>query len=229
MPLAPVGRTRNTAARVVAGVGAAALLLGLAACKGSGSSGANSAPAPSETTVAGAASASGSLTPPGAHLKLGQGATVGWVPPGSDTGTGPHKGLKLQVTVMSIMKGTIGDFKNVQLKPQERNSTPYYVKVRIKALGSTPPSGTNDDPDVTLDAIDDRGQEQNNIIFLGTFTRCDDASPPKPFANGKSFSSCLTYLMPGGGAIRQMAWKNGPSKANAVTPYFEKPVVWSAA
>jgi hypothetical protein len=57
----------------------------------------------------------------------------------------------------------------VQLKAGERNSTPYYVKVRIKALGSTPPPGTSDDPDVTLDAVDDRGQQQSNIIFLGTF------------------------------------------------------------
>jgi hypothetical protein len=227
MPLAPGRRIRNTAGRVVAGVGVAALALGLTACKESGSSGAKAAPAPSETTSA-AAGASGGLTPPGTRLRPGQSATVGWVPPDAGAVTGPHKGLKLQVTVLSIEQGKLGDFKNVQLKAEERNSTPYYVKVRIKALGSIPPSGTNDDPDVTLDAIDDRGQQQNNIIFLGTFARCDDTAPPKPFANGKSYRSCLTYLMPGGGSIQQMAWKNGPSKANAVTPYFEKPVVWSA-
>lgn len=66
-------------------------------------------------------------------------------------------------------------------------------------------------------------------IFLGTFAKCDGVSPPKPFANGKSFSSCLTYLMPGDGSVQQMAWKNGPSKANAVTPCSEKPVVWAGA
>lgn len=219
---------RRIEGRVVAGAGVAALAFGLAAC--GGSSGTAKTPGtPPVTTASEASNVSGDLTPPGTHLRLGQGATVGWVPPRSGLGTGPHKGLKLRVTVLSIMKGTIGDFKNVQLKPEQRASTPYYVKVRIKALGGTPPPAANDDPDVTLDAIDDRGQQQNNLIFLGTFSRCDDASPPKPFANGRSFGSCLTYLMPGGGAIRQMVWKNGPSKANTVTPYFEKPIVWAGA
>jgi hypothetical protein len=228
----PGRRKGSTAGPLSAGAGIALLALGLAACGGSGSAGTTSSGTPGRTAASGApgasggSGASGKLTPPGTRLRLGQDATVGWVPPGSATGNGPHKGLKLQVTVLSIVKGTIGDFKNVQLKPEEKASTPYYVKVRIKALGNTPPSGTNDDPDVTLDAIDDRGQRQSSIIFMGTFSRCDDTSPPKPFANGKSYESCLTYLMPGGGAIQRMAWNNGPSAANAVSPYFEKPVVW---
>ncbi|MDN3354097.1 hypothetical protein [Actinomadura sp. DC4] len=211
--------------RVVAGTGVAVLAFGLVACKGSSD---KAGPAPSETTADAAPAGSAGLTPPGTHLRLGQAATVGWVPAGGSLETA-QKGFKLQVNVLSITKGTIGDFKNVQLKPEERKSTPYYVKVRIKTLSSTAPTGTNNDPDVTLDAIDDRGQQQNNIIFMGTFTRCDDITPPKPFKNGKSYSSCLAYLMPGGGSIRQVVWKNGPNKANKVTPYFEKPIVWAGA
>jgi hypothetical protein len=216
------------AGRAAAGIGAAALAL--AACGGSGSgasgsSGTSATPTPTAVAAAG----SGSLTPPGTHLGFGKAATAGWVPTSLDTGSGAHKALKLQVTVVSVEKGTIADFKNVRLKATERSSTPYYVKVRIKALGSTPPSGANDDPDVIVDAVDDRGQQQSNIIFLGTFSRCDDARPPKPFANGKSYDSCLTYLMPGGGSIQKVQWNSGPSKANEVTPYFEKPIVWAAS
>jgi hypothetical protein len=204
-------------------------VLALAACGGSGS-GASGSPrtSPSTTPTEAAAAGSADLTPPGTHLKFGQAATAGWVPTSLDTGSGAHKALKLQVTVRSVEKGTMADFKNVQLKAGERNSTPYYVKVRIKALGTTPPSGATDDPDVIVDAVDDRGQQQSNIIFLGTFQRCDDAAPPKPFANGKSYESCLTYLMPGGGSIQKVQWNSGPSKAGKVTPYFDNPIVWAA-
>ncbi len=196
---------------------------------GAGTAATTPAAAAGSAAGSGGSGASGALTPPGTQLKVGQQAVTGWVPPSIHTGTGAHQGYRLQVTVESIQRGTIADFKNVQLKAEEKASTPYYVKVRIKALGSTPPAGANDDPDVTLDAVDDRGQQQSNIIFFGDFPRCDDASPPKPFANGKSYRSCLTYLMPGGGSIQKMLWKDGPSKANAVTPYFDKPIVWADA
>jgi hypothetical protein len=215
------------AGRAAAGIGVA--VLALAACGGSGSGASGSSASATPTPTVAAAAGSGGLTPPGTHLRFGKAATAGWVPTSLDTGSGAHKALKLQVTVTSVEKGTIADFKNVRLKAAERNATPYYVKVRIKALGSTPPSGADDDPDVTLDAVDDRGQQQGNIIFLGAFPRCDDARPPKPFANGKSYESCLTYLMPGGGSIQRVQWNSGPSKANEVTPYFDKPIVWAAS
>jgi hypothetical protein len=34
--------------------------------------------------------------------------------------------------------------------------------------------GPDSDPAITFTAIDDRGQEQQSITFLGTFSRCDD-------------------------------------------------------
>ena len=85
------------------------------------------------------------------------------------------------------------------------------------------------DPDITFDAIDDRGQQQGSVTFFGTFPRCDNKSAPKPFVNGKSYTSCITYLMPGGGSIQKMQWNDGPAKGEAVTPYFDNPVVWSAS
>jgi hypothetical protein len=226
--------------RIIAWTAAAVLLPGLAACGGSSSGGgaassASAVPqtaapatssAPSPSTVAG--SAAGGLTPPGTHLGFGQEATVGWVPSSTATGTAARNGLKLQVTVESIDKGTMADFKNVQLNGSERKSTPYYVKVRIKALGNTPPKGT-DDPAITFDAIDDRGQQQESVTFFGTFPRCNEAMVPKSFANGKSYESCLAYLMPGGGSIQKVQWADGPAKADDVTPYFDHPIVWGGS
>lgn len=209
-------------------IGVGALAFGLTACGGSGgSSSASVATSPTQATTVNPAEASAGLTPPGTKLAFGQKAIVGWVPPGGSEGPGEHKGYKLQITVESIQKGTIADFKNVKLKAEEQHSTPYYVKVRMKALGKTAPKAPETtDPDVTFDAIDDRGQDQNNIIFLGTFARCDDKEPPKPFVNGRSYESCLAYLMPGGGSIQKVQWNSGPAKGDDVTPYFEHPIVW---
>ena len=158
-------------------------------------------------------------------MPLGGPATVGWVPPSQDLGTGAHKGIKLQVAVVSIQKGTMADFRNVELNGTQRNSTPYYVQLRVTAL-SNASVPKDSDPAITFTAIDDRGQEQQSITFLGTFSRCDDPTPPKQFVSGKTYQSCLAYLIPGGGSIQKVQWDNGPAAANQVTPYFDRPIVW---
>lgn len=226
--------------RIAAWAIAAVAVPGLAACSGtsSGSSPASpgsspaastsspaQSPAASQPAAQGQTAGSGSLTPPGTHLAFGGPATVGWVPPSQDTGNGAHHGLKLQVTVVSIQKGTMADFRNIELNANERKSTPYYVQLRVTALGSTPPP-KDSDPAITFTAIDDRGQEQQSVTFLGTFARCDDPFPPKQFVSGKTYQSCLTYLIPGGGSVQKVQWDNGPAAANQVTPYFERPIVW---
>ena len=231
--------------RITAWAIAAVAVPGLAACSGSstGSSPASpgsssaagtsssapsqaaSQPTSSQPTAQDQAAGSGSLTPPGAHLAFGGPATVGWVPPSQDTGTGAHRGIKLRITVVSIQKGTMADFRNVQLNGTERKSTPYYVQLRVTALSSTLPP-KDSDPAITFTAIDDRGQQQQSITFLGTFSRCDDPMPPKQFVSGKTYESCLAYLIPGGGSIQKVQWDNGPAAANEVTPYFDRPIVW---
>jgi hypothetical protein len=227
--------------RIAAWAIAAVAVPGLAAC--SGTSSGSSPASPSSSAAAGSNSpaqspassqpaqgqgqtaGSGSLTPPGTHLALGGPATVGWVPPSQDLGTGAHKGIKLQVTVVSIQKGTMADFRNVELNGNQRSSTPYYVQLRVTALSNaTVPKDS--DPAITFTAIDDRGQEQQSITFLGTFSRCDDPTPPKQLVSGKTYQSCLAYLIPGGGSIQKVQWDNGPAAANAVTPYFDRPIVW---
>ena len=205
----------------------------LAACGGSSPGGISSpgvsAPVHSRAAarpdVPGRTAGSGGLTPPGTHLGFGRDATVGWVPPSTDSGTGAHQGIELRVTVESIEKGTMADFRNVELSGKQRSSTPYYVQLRVTAL-SNASVPKDSDPAITFTAIDDRGQEQQSITFLGTFSRCDDTTPPKQFVSGKTYQSCLAYLIPGGGSIQKVQWDNGPAAANAVTPYFDRPIVW---
>jgi len=120
---------------------------------------ATSAPAQpsSQSPAAAAKTGAGGLTPPGTHLGFGKDAIVGWVPP-SDNGTGAHKGIKLQVTVESIQKGTLADFRNVNLDAKEKKDTPYYVTLRITELQNAPVP-QDSDPAITFTAIDDRGQQ----------------------------------------------------------------------
>ena len=226
--------------RIAAWAIAAVAVPGLAACSGSspassgssptasssaGTSSPAQSPTASQSAAQGQTAGSGSLTPPGTHLAFGGPATVGWVPPSQDLGTGAHKGIKLQVTVVSIQKGTMADFRNVELNGKQRSSTPYYVQLRVTAL-SNASVPKDSDPAITFTAIDDRGQEQQSITFLGTFSRCDDPTPPKQFVSGKTYQSCLAYLIPGGGSIQKVQWDNGPAAANEVTPYFDRPIVW---
>lgn len=222
--------------RMAAWAVAVAALPVLAACGGSSGGGgsAGNQPSPDEPPVSTSApqtpsappssdagTSGGKLTPPGAHLAFGQQAIVGWDP--DDTG----KVFRMQVTVVSIEKGSIAkDFTNVQLNAKEKASTPYYVTLKIKALGSRPHTDSTH-PSISFNAIDDRGQEQGSVTFFGTFERCDDPEMPKPFTAGKSYTACMTYLVPGGGSIKSVTWTDGPHKTGDVTPYFEKPIVWA--
>ncbi len=209
------------------------LTLGVAACGGGSSDSGASTPARTRagapTTQASstkAANAADRLTPPGTKLGFNQHATVGWVLPSRLSAAGGRAAIPLEVAVEGIEKGTLADFKNVQLDAKERSATPYYVKVRVTNLGSG--SGNSDNPALSFRAIDDRGQPQSSITFIGEFQRCNDALPPKPFSRGKSFESCLTYLLPGGDSISEVDWDDGPAMPNSTSDYFEHPVVWRA-
>jgi len=179
---------------------------------------------PAETTPAAASSAD--LTPPGTKLAYGATATVGWVP-ASLSLKSQNTMTTLEITVESVTQGPESDLKNLNLDADQKGAVPYYLKVKIKNVDGTPPK--EDDPDIALDAIDDRNQAQGSVTFIGDFPPCEDESPPQPFTAGKSYTSCLTYLMTGGGSIKEVRWNDGPKPKDGVSEYFEKPVVWSGA
>jgi hypothetical protein len=141
----------------------------------------------------------------GSTLKIGDPALIAY-----DDATN-HKKSRIQVTPVKIEKGTIDDFKNIDLDGKQKSSTPYYVTMKVKNVGKGDLSGT--DPASFIDGVDDRGQEQSNIIFFGTFDRCnsDRAKSLKP---GESYSSCLAYLIAGGGSIVGMRWVHFDEKTS---------------
>jgi hypothetical protein len=166
----------------------------------------------------GGSTAGGGRTEPGATLKLGETAHVTYKPLSA---TDDKNLFQVDATALKIEKGSLDeDFKNIELDESQKSSTPYYVTVKIENTGKEIPLGDTDgDPDLKFNAIDDRGQEQPSITFLGDFNRCEDTDAPKPFTKGKNYESCLAYLVGGDGSITQVQW-GGSDK------YILKPVVW---
>jgi len=199
---------------MVRGLGAIAVLA-LAGCGGSTKTVTQRVATPPAATTTAAetattdaatpAATSGGLTPIGRTLKIGDPALIAY-----DDATN-HKKSRIQVTPVKIEKGTIDDFKNIDLDGKQKTSTPYYVTMKVKNVGKGDLSGT--DPASFIDGVDDRGQEQSNIIFFGTFDRCnsDKAKSLKP---GESYSSCLAYLIAGGGSIVGMRWVHFDEKTS---------------
>ncbi len=201
---------------------AAAAVLGSSACGGGGGTTPTEAPptAPASVTATTATGDRGAgasaATAPGATLKLGDTAHVDRKPLNAPVGS--TKTYPVDVTVLKIDKGSIDDFANVNLDSDQKLATPYYVRVRI-ASTSQDVLPADDDPDLAVDGIDDRGQRQGSVTFIGEFPRCEDAKPPAPFTNGASYESCLAFLIGGGGAITEVRW-TGSDK------YVLEPVVW---
>ncbi len=175
------------------------------------------AEATTEADDGGGSTAGGGLTKPGATLKLGEAAHVTYKPL---TAIDDKNLFEVDATALKIEKGSIDDFKNVSLDEDQKASTPYYVTVKIENTGKEIPLGDMEgDPDLKFGAVDDRGQEQGSVTFIGDFERCADTDAPKPFTQGKSYESCLTYLVGGDGSITDVRWKGSDE-------YILKPVVW---
>ena len=199
-------------------VAAAALVLAvlLAACGGGSSSSPTSsaqAAAPSSSSSSSsAAPASTAVAKPGASFGVGQAATVNFIPPSQNTKTPV---TRLQVTVQSIQKGTLADFKNVQLDAQQKAGTPTYVQVKIANIGSKPAKGNTAAADI--EGVDNTGNTEQSLTIIGDFARCNDPSSQKPIAPGKSLQTCLIFLVPGG--INKVAY-------TGTEDYIGSPVTW---
>lgn len=164
-----------------------------------------------ETTTTEETASPGSTTPTpgGTTLKMGEPAVVKY----EDSGNSGKTTL-VEVTPSEIEKGSLDDFKNIDLDAEQKASTPYYVKVTVKNVGKADISGA--DPASYIDGLDDRNQEQGGVIFFGDFDRCPDGDP-KSLKPGESYESCITFLVPGGGSIEGMRWiffDEGNSKSN---------------
>ncbi|MGZ4234400.1 MAG: hypothetical protein ACXVVQ_23635, partial [Solirubrobacteraceae bacterium] len=180
----------------------AGLAAGLAACGGSSSSSSSQAPAPAAPTPAASTPASSSApassktssgsgpAAPGTKLAIGTSATVRYTPLSHATPS------TLKVTVQSLQKGTLDDFKGIQLDATQKAATPVYVKVKVTNLG--PGTIDVDATSAAIEGIDSTGNTAQSVTFIGTFPRCPDHQSTTQMPSGSSFNNCLTFLVPGG-------------------------------
>jgi hypothetical protein len=173
----------------------------------------------------GSASASG-LTPPDTELEVGETATVSYVPFEEEGKGGAHQGLEAKVAVTEIEERTQGDLSGIELEPEEKEKTPFFVEATVEAVGAEePPEGEN--PALRLSAVDDRGQEAPSLTILGEFPACEEVLPPEHFVAGESFKTCFIYLVREGGSVAEMQWGSGPTDKDGLSEYLEHPVTWN--
>jgi hypothetical protein len=184
------GRVRRFTLAVVA----VALSVGLAACGGS------SKPTAASPSSAGSAS-------------NGPTKIVTFTPPLSNGQPGATN--KLKVAILSVKQGKISDFNGMGLDANEKNTTPTYVQVEMTNLGPAALNTTQNDPADDVQGVDDTGNDQDSVSFIGSFPPCPDTDTPNPFPVGKSFQTCLAFLVSGG--IKKVAWLGAADVSNPPT------------
>jgi hypothetical protein len=149
---------------------------------------------------AGSAAGGAPLTPVGSVLKVGRPAVV----PYTESSSKPPVKTILQVTPESITRGSIKDFANIKLDATQKTSTPYYMKVLVKNVGTKVLRKSR--PDLYLNGVDDRAQRQSAIIFFGDFPRCSMSKTPAVLKPGQSYEVCQAFLIARGGSIDGAVW-----------------------
>jgi hypothetical protein len=197
----------------------AGLAAGLAACGSSSSSSTSQAaaspapaPAPAASTPAPAsnAPASSAAAAPGTKLTVGSSAKVKYTPLSHATPS------TLKVTVESLQKGTLDDFKGIDLDASQKAATPVYVKVKVTNLG--PGTIDVDASSAAIEGVDSTGNTAQSVTFIGTLPRCPDNQSTTQMHAGSSYSNCLTFLVPGG--ISKVAY-------TGTDAYINSPVTWA--
>jgi hypothetical protein len=205
--------------------------LGVAALAGCGSSSnssssttaaktaATTAAAAASTTTATTAAGSNGTTAPGTKLTPGTPAIVNYKP-GVNSNSPTYR---LQVTAVSIDKGSPSELNGVELEKAQQGQTPYYVHLRIRNEGAGNVAAEEINPAVGFQTTDDRGQPGEELTILGTFRTCETGSVPKQFTRGVTWNTCNLYLVGSGGSIVSASWTGGGGEA-----YGENPIVWPA-
>lgn len=149
------------------------------------------------------------LTQYGTELTFGQTATVAYKP-------NDQRQSVLQLTVRSATRGKISDLAGYSLEERTKQSTPYYVKVRVKNVGNGDVGRTP----IPLYLVDNRTPATliNASSFTNTFTRCPSTPLPTTFAPQASRDTCLVYLVPDHGTMVGMSFR-------AVQEYA--PILWT--
>jgi len=136
------------------------------------------------------------LTKAGEALSFRETATVAYEPNSARSSV-------IELSVDSVQAGRISDLAAYQLDDRTKKSRPYYVRVRVKNVGT----GDLSRAPIPLYAVDSSNTLIQSSSFNNTFKRCPSTPFPAGFGAGKSVSGCLAYLVPAGGTLVQMSFR----------------------
>jgi hypothetical protein len=150
------------------------------------------------------------LTDPGGKMSFAQPATVIFEPTRA-TGT------VLQLTVKSVQKGSLADFKGFILDDAyKQNADYYYAEVQVKNVGEGDVGGVP----VPLWGVNSANTLLPAVNFTTSFAKCPSRPLPKPFAAGATLDTCLVYLSPDKGDLEAVSYR--PSQEF-------NPITWTGA
>ncbi len=141
------------------------------------------------------------LTPGGTKLTEDHGASVIYQ-------VGDKATSAITVTVTSVAKGDIKDFKFFSLDETTKTASPFYVRVTVKNEGPAGLGGA---------ALPLYAHDSSNTIFppnelVGTFDPCPRSTMPKSFLPGATAKLCLVYLVPKGKALQSVDLQTGSAR-----------------
>ncbi len=136
------------------------------------------------------------LTEPGTALKVGERGTVAWRLDKKKIGA-------LSVTVTKIEKVTLEEFVGWRLDQASRNSTPYFVRAKLRNVGRSDLAGRS----VPLYAVDKTNTLIQASSFQSSFRPCPSTPLPKKFVRDKSAQVCLVYLVPKKGTLTAISFR----------------------
>ena len=136
------------------------------------------------------------LTKAGEALSFKETATVAYEPNSARSSV-------IELSVDSVQTGTISDLAAYQLDDRTKKSRPYYVRVRVKNVGT----GDLSRAPIPLYAVDSTNTLIQSSSFNNSFKQCPSTPLPAGFVSGKSVAGCLAYLVPPGATLVQMSFR----------------------
>ncbi len=121
---------------------------------------------------------------------------------------------RVEVTPTRVEKGDIEDFTGVRLDARAKRSTPYYVTVSYKNVGTT----TLPSPSLSLNlwARNAAGRRAPRLTVIGGARGpCENGDPPPAWKPGATLVDCAVFLLPKGEAPVSIEWRSAPDQKPA--------------
>ena len=137
------------------------------------------------------------LTEPGTELSFGEPAVVIFEPT-------QGKGSVLQLTVQSVQKGTLADFKGFILDDAyKKNADYFYAKVQVENVGEGDVGGVG----APLWGVNSSNTLLPAVNFTTSFAKCPSQPLPASFPKDATLDTCLVYLSPDHGSLESVSYR----------------------